>query len=91
MSDRVRLYLDDAGKWRWRWWRGSDIVASSSQGYVEKRDCLRGLTSITRTEYHLTYESRRNATRRAYQQGWLVAKGQTDIPVEVTPWGKDGP
>lgn len=88
-SDRVRLYLDNEGKWRWRRWRGSDIIADSAQGYVTKRDCLMGIAAISRSTYQLTYESRRNDTGRAYQQGRLVAQGQPDIPVEVTPWTLD--
>lgn len=90
MNDRIHVYLDAANKWRWRWWRGGNIIADSAQGYVGKRDCLVALCAVTRSEYELTYESRRNATGKAFQQGRLIhPKG--DIHVEVTPWGESGP
>lgn len=34
--DRVDLYRDHAGKWRWRRWTGSRITADSAQGYKSK-------------------------------------------------------
>jgi uncharacterized protein YegP (UPF0339 family) len=88
-SDRVRLYLDGAERWRWRWTRGGNVVAESVQGYIAKRDCINALTDVTRTTYELTYESRRNPVRRAYQQGRLRSPGKPIIFVEVTPWGLD--
>ena len=87
MSDRVRLYLDADDKWRWRWFRGHEVIDDSVQGYVHKRDCLNSLMAAHgEREYVMTYESRRNATRRAYQQGYLRRQGAPRIPVEVTPW-----
>lgn len=88
-SDRVRIYLDAEDLWRWRWMRGGNIIADSSQGYVAKRDCINSLTDVTRTTYELTYESRRNPVRRAYQQGRLRSPGKPNIHVEVTPWRLD--
>ena len=85
-GERVVVYLDASDKWRWRWYRGSDIVADSSQGYVEKRDCILGLTSHSRTTYQLTYESRNTPNKRAYQQGRLIFGDKTEILVEVVPW-----
>ena len=36
------IYKDKSGKWRWRAVSGGNnkIIGSSSQGYVEKYDCL---------------------------------------------------
>lgn len=87
MNERVQVYIDHAGKWRWRWWRGSDITGDSSQGYKQKRDCLLSLTGNTRATYEVTFENRRTPNRRAYQQGHLRwGVGVDDVFVEVTPW-----
>ena len=35
------IYKDNAGKWRWRAVaRNGKIVAGSTQGYVNKQDCI---------------------------------------------------
>lgn len=39
-NDRVEVYRDDAGEWRWRRWRSSDIVADSAEGYVARAHCI---------------------------------------------------
>lgn len=36
--DRVDLYRDDAGEWRWRRWSSSDKVSESGEGYTHKAD-----------------------------------------------------
>lgn len=33
---RVEVYQDEAGEWRWRRWSGSDVVADSAEGYVNR-------------------------------------------------------
>lgn len=41
---RFQVYQDDAGEWRWRFRAGNGkVIAVSSEGYVEKTDCLHGL------------------------------------------------
>lgn len=41
MADKLEIYKDAAGKWRWRKVASNGrIVASSSQGYVNKSDCI---------------------------------------------------
>ena len=38
------IYTDDAGEYRWRFRANNgEIVADSAEGYVEKRDCERGM------------------------------------------------
>lgn len=35
-GQRVELYLDENGEYRWRAWSGSDKVAGSLEGYKNK-------------------------------------------------------
>lgn len=40
MADKLEIYKDKAGKWRWRKIAPNGrIVAASCQGYVNKSDC----------------------------------------------------
>lgn len=39
-NDQVEVYADEVGEWRWRRWRSSDIVSMSSEGYVNRADCI---------------------------------------------------
>lgn len=40
-SDKVKYYKDKAGKWRWRRTAANgEIVGSSTQGYLNKKDCI---------------------------------------------------
>ena len=43
-GERVHVYQDKAGKWRWRAFSGSDIVGESGQGYVKRGWCARMAT-----------------------------------------------
>lgn len=37
MSDRVEVYRDDAGEWRWRRFAGNgELVSESGEGYANK-------------------------------------------------------
>lgn len=41
------LYKDAKGEWRWRLYSTNGrIVADSGEGYVDKRDCLRGIELV---------------------------------------------
>jgi uncharacterized protein YegP (UPF0339 family) len=41
MSDKWEFYKDTKGEWRWRRISSNgNIVGSSSQGYVNKEDCI---------------------------------------------------
>jgi uncharacterized protein YegP (UPF0339 family) len=41
MEDKWDFYKDDNGKWRWRRTASNGkIVGSSSQGYVNRSDCM---------------------------------------------------
>ena len=40
-GDTWELYLDKAGKWRWRRTaRSGQIVGASTEGYVNRTDCI---------------------------------------------------
>ena len=40
-NDKWEVYKDNAGLWRWRKTASNGrIVGASSQGYVNKRDCI---------------------------------------------------
>lgn len=40
-ADKWEFYKDDAGKWRWRRTASNgNIVGASSQGYVNRADCV---------------------------------------------------
>lgn len=40
-KDKWEFYHDNAGKWRWRRLAANgDIVGASTQGYVNRADCL---------------------------------------------------
>lgn len=44
MDDQAQIYKDTSGKWRWRIIaRNGRIVEASSQGYVNKSDCIKNL------------------------------------------------
>ena len=41
------VYKDDRGEWRWRFQASnSKIIADSSEGYVNKQDCLHGISLV---------------------------------------------
>ncbi|BCZ47572.1 hypothetical protein psyc5s11_36390 [Clostridium gelidum] len=41
MDDKWEIYKDSVGEWRWRTTASNGkIVGSSSQGYVNKSDCI---------------------------------------------------
>lgn len=37
-NPRIDLFVDEDGKHRWRYWRSSDVVGASSQGYADRGD-----------------------------------------------------
>jgi len=42
-----QTYKDTAGEWRWRLLAGNDrIIATSGEGYRDKRDCLHGIELV---------------------------------------------
>ncbi len=44
---RYRIYRDSIGQWRWRLVAANGrIVADSGEGYVRRRDCLRGIKLV---------------------------------------------
>ena len=48
MNFRFELYKDDREQVRWRLGDGERSFAQSSQGYVDKRDALRGIEIVRR-------------------------------------------
>jgi len=46
---RFELYRDNAGEFRWRFvLNNGRIIATSSEGYHEKRDCQHGIDLVKR-------------------------------------------
>lgn len=46
-ADRVDLYRDSEGKWRWRYISSTGrVLADSGQGYRNKADAIRGLERV---------------------------------------------
>ena len=45
---RYEYYRDESEKreWRWRFIANHNIIAVSSEGYVNKADCLRGIELV---------------------------------------------
>ncbi len=45
------VYRDAAGEWRWRARAANDnVVADSSEGYVNRNDCAHMLASVARVD-----------------------------------------
>lgn len=66
-TPKVTIYLDDDGKWRWRWKAANGaIMADSGQGYADKRDCIGGLEFVTAAKANITF-----GKGSRYQQGEL--------------------
>lgn len=54
MGYRLTFYEDKAGKWRWRFVADNgNIMAISSQGYVNKDDCLHCAEIVLATNYEV--------------------------------------
>jgi uncharacterized protein YegP (UPF0339 family) len=48
----LKIYEDNAKKWRWDITEGTDIVAASSQGYASRQHCI---DNIKRIGEHINY------------------------------------
>ena len=47
MAGKFEVYADKAGEYRWRLKADNGRqIASSGEGYQEKRDCLKGIASL---------------------------------------------
>lgn len=47
-TDRVELYQDTAGDWRWRYLaQNGHVLADSGQGYTRRIDCRRAARRVT--------------------------------------------
>jgi uncharacterized protein len=43
---RYEVYLDQAGRWRWRAWRGSDKVAASGEWFASRGNAQRAADNV---------------------------------------------
>ena len=47
VDPEFEVYKDNAGEWRWRFQASnSKIIATSSEGYVNKQDCEHGIDLV---------------------------------------------
>lgn len=46
LTARYDVYLDGAGKWRWRAWRSSDKVAASGEAFDSHSNAHRAATNV---------------------------------------------
>lgn len=46
VTARYDVYLDTAGKWRWRAWRSSDKVAASGEAFASVTNAQRAATNV---------------------------------------------
>ena len=47
MAGKYEIYQDTKSEWRWRYKAGNgEIIAVSSEGYKEKRDCAHGIDLV---------------------------------------------
>lgn len=52
------MYMDNQGRWRWRLLAGSyGVIAESSQGYINKRDCDHAISLVQQSAAAAVYES----------------------------------
>ncbi len=65
-----------AAEWRWRMWKGSRIVASSSQGYTERRGAIENMETVLGGWYDTQYEELVRAD---------IAGDSEEIPVRLLP------
>jgi uncharacterized protein YegP (UPF0339 family) len=53
-TDTVQVYQDANDEWRWRRRSANGkILADSGEGYVERRDCLRGVMLVNNLPFDL--------------------------------------
>lgn len=56
--DRVHVYLDAVGEWRWKRTAGNHrIIADSGEGYRHRADCLDAMTAVNQNPYLLIIET----------------------------------
>jgi uncharacterized protein YegP (UPF0339 family) len=45
-GSEYEVYRDTEGRWRWRLWSSSDVIADSGQGYASEHDAERAIRSV---------------------------------------------
>lgn len=51
------IYIDNQGRWRWQLIANNGrIIADSAQGYINKKDCLHGITLVQGSATAPVYE-----------------------------------
>ena len=66
-KDKIEIYRDQAGCWRWRFVAGNGaVLADGGSGYSDKRDCIHGMSRVLGGHYERLYAI------PGYQQGQLV-------------------
>lgn len=79
MNTRFELYKDDRDQVRWRLGDGERSLAQSSQGYVDKRDALRGIEIVRRAQgrYEMFQDGSQWRWRIVTSNGRIVAMSES--------------
>lgn len=79
MTSRFELYKDDREQVRWRLGDGEQAFAQSSQGYVDKRDALRGIEIVRRGQgrYEMFQDGSQWRWRIVTSNGRIVAMSES--------------
>lgn len=58
ITDKVTVYQDSNGKWRWQWKSGANgnVLADSGQGYASKRRALLAVDRVVHQEFYADVE-----------------------------------
>jgi uncharacterized protein YegP (UPF0339 family) len=89
--EKVTVYIDGNGKWRWRHVRGSRSVGASTQGYANKWGCLQNLQFTLSANYTVLTQTKNGTPNgRMHQTGVLTVPGtERTINVEVLSWTEE--
>lgn len=81
-NPRIELYKDGRGKHRWRFWRSSDKVGQSSQGYVNAGDRDDNLCEVLGGQ--LRWEHAPDEDRLVLERHRIAPTGQIYERIPVT-------
>jgi uncharacterized protein YegP (UPF0339 family) len=90
-GEKVTVYIDGNGKWRWSHRRGSRNVGASTQGYANKWLCLQNLQSTMSANYTVLSQTKTGTPNgRMHQFGELIVPGTNRVVVvEVKSWTRE--
>ena len=66
MKDKFEFYKDKRDEWRWRYRaKNGKIIATSSEGYKNKSDCLKGIDLVKGTNKNTPIERKRQPKNKS--------------------------